>query len=353
MPEDKMTSGERMRRLLAGEPIDRVPFFPFTLGFSARTVGYSIGDFYGDPEKSFRGQMLTREMFGADNFPMMVYASFGPWELGGAVKLPYGPRDQAPTVLRHPVTAPEDVERLVLPDIASTGSIPLTHRFGELCVQHGLPVFFMVGSPFVTSTNIAGPETFLRWLIRYPATAHLLIHKVTDFLFRVAEYFAVEFGPENLIPYSAGSLLSNQLISSSQFEEFALPYMLEINQKALGLGIPRIFQHICGDQNRNLEHYAKAPFGDHGIISCSELLDMDKFKSALGTRAIIAGNVNPVILQTGTPEEVYEATKHCLLDNMDAAQGFILMTGCELPPLAPPINVYYMKKAVQDWGFYS
>ena len=37
---DRMTSRERMRNLLQGKPIDRVPFVPFIYGFTGLNVGY-------------------------------------------------------------------------------------------------------------------------------------------------------------------------------------------------------------------------------------------------------------------------------------------------------------------------
>jgi uroporphyrinogen decarboxylase len=288
-----MNSMDRMRRILAGEPVDRVPFYPFSMrGFAAKTTGYAVGDSYADPEKSFRAQMLTREMYDIETLPTLTYASFGPWELGGAVKFPYGPRDQAPTVTRNPVASPEDVEELVLPEVAAAGIVPLTHRFAQLCRQNRLPAVCPIGTPFNTAVNVAGAEVFFRWMVRYPDTAHALLRKVTDFLVGLAQYFVAEFGAENVLAFSGGALLSNQMISPKQFEKFVLPYMQEINVKVLDLGIPRIFQHICGDQNRNIEYYAEVPFGDHGIISCSEMLDMPKLKATLGTKAIIGGNVD-------------------------------------------------------------
>jgi uroporphyrinogen-III decarboxylase len=32
---------------------------------------------------------------------------------------------------------------------------------------------------------------------------------------------------------------------------------------------------------------------------------------------------------------------------------FTLMAGCEVPPMAPPYNVYVMKKAADDFGWYD
>src|SRR4030042_1771005 len=42
MRQDKMTNKERIEALLGGKPVDRVPLYPFIMGFSARNVGYHI-----------------------------------------------------------------------------------------------------------------------------------------------------------------------------------------------------------------------------------------------------------------------------------------------------------------------
>ena len=49
---DRMSPDERLIALMKGKPLDRVPFMPFILGFSARNVGISLASFYSDPEKA-------------------------------------------------------------------------------------------------------------------------------------------------------------------------------------------------------------------------------------------------------------------------------------------------------------
>ena len=62
-----MTSLERIDALLAGRPVDRVPHFPFLLGFCARNMGYPISIIYSDAEKSFdnhvKGRTFNKEAY--------------------------------------------------------------------------------------------------------------------------------------------------------------------------------------------------------------------------------------------------------------------------------------------------
>ncbi|MGD8985246.1 MAG: uroporphyrinogen decarboxylase family protein, partial [Desulfobacteraceae bacterium] len=73
----------------------------------------------------------------------------------------------------------------------------------------------------------------------------------------------------------------------------------------------------------------------------------------LGDACVIVGNVEPRVLLTGTPDEVYQLSKECIEKAKFAPRGFILGSGCELPPLAPPSNVWAMRKAINDFGWYE
>ena len=52
--KDTMNPKERLMKLITGKPIDRVPFNPFSAGFSARVCGMDRGDFYRHPEQAFK-----------------------------------------------------------------------------------------------------------------------------------------------------------------------------------------------------------------------------------------------------------------------------------------------------------
>ena len=76
MNKDRMTSRDRVETLLAGGAIDRMPLYPFMLGFSAKNVGYPL-TVYSDPSKSFEAQLWTQEQYGFDWGPIYGYSSYG------------------------------------------------------------------------------------------------------------------------------------------------------------------------------------------------------------------------------------------------------------------------------------
>ena len=68
---------------------------------------------------------------------------------------------------------------------------------------------------------------------------------------------------------------------------------------------------------------------------------------------IITGNINPSVLQTGTPEDVYKLTKQAIEKGKKCPGGFMLAPGCEMPPRTPEQNILAMMQAVSDFGWYE
>jgi uroporphyrinogen decarboxylase len=68
---------------------------------------------------------------------------------------------------------------------------------------------------------------------------------------------------------------------------------------------------------------------------------------------ICFGNLDPSIIQIQTADFVYEASKEIILKGKDIPGGFVFAPGCEMPPTAPPYNVWMMTKAINDFGWYE
>lgn len=352
----KSAEGSRIDTLIRGEGVDRVPFFPLHVtGFSAKNVGYPLGSMYSDPERSFWAQVWTQEQYGYEYMPAYGYASYGAWELGGEIKLPGSEYEQAPSIIRYPVANEEDIERLEqkLPDVESRGCIPLNLAFSKLQKAHGMPVVFPCGTPFTRAVNVCGAEVLLRWLMKKPKLAHRIIRVMTDHLLEVARLFVDTFGGENIIPYSGNPTESSQVLSPRHLQEFAIPYTRELNEKVLAMGVKRFQFHVCGDQRLNLPYLAKLPLGDPAIISFGHEVDLTDAIAHFGEKAIIVGNVDPSAIQMKPPMDVYEEARACIQKGKSAPRGFMLSQSCELPPKAPPYNVYMMKKAIDDFGRYE
>ena len=119
-----------------------------------------------------------------------------------------------------------------------------------------------------------------------------------------------------------------------------------------GIDDRHFYCHICGEQNKNLPYWSQLDFGDPGFLSFGHEVDLAT-AAAYFPKDVIMGNINPAVLQTGTPEEVYELTRKVIEKGKRCPGGFMLAPGCEMPPMAPEENVWAMMQAVSDFGWYE
>jgi uroporphyrinogen decarboxylase len=356
---DTMSTPQRFMALLMGQKPDRVPFSPFIFAQCARNVGYPVSAIFDNAQTSFFAQLWSAELYGYDGSPMYGYASYGAWEFGGEVRMPQGPREMAPVVLRHPVQNEKDVEEIlkVRPDFEKSGCNPISLEFGRMQASFGMPVTCLTGGAFTMVGNLCGVDNLSRWMIRRPELVHKMLRHMVDYLVDLVKFWGDTFGWQMLQTFTGDPTSSNQVISPKQFQEFVLPYQRELNQKTIDMGVKSLRYHICGEQNANLPHWAQIPFGGDGIpgqLSFGHEVDLDDAIKWLGENNVIAGNVNPTIILQGTPQEVYDECVKAIEKGKKAPKyHFMLMSGCEVPLDAPPYNIYTMQKAVREHGWYD
>ena len=120
---------------------------------------------------------------------------------------------------------------------------------------------------------------------------------------------------------------SNQLISPKIFERFALPYHVAYHEQLKEMGIGWFGFHICGEQNANLPVLAEAlPWSHPSVLSFGHevaICDAGRFFP----RDIIFGNIDPAIIQTGNPNQIYELSRRAIEDGKKLESGFILGPG--------------------------
>ena len=352
-----MTDSQRIEALLKRQKPDRVPIWPFAAqGFAVIYNNLSITDAYTNPEACYQALRKTCQDFGWVFFPVLGYAAMGAWEFGGDIRMPSGEYGQAPMVIRYPVEKDEDVYNLKWPG-PDSGFFPTARRFSELARQEKLdnePFNTTIGSlsGFDLACNIVGVARFLKWLIKKPDLAHYLIRAITEWSLEGLADQREKLGTDGVLCMSGGAMTSNRLISPKQFEEFALPGISEVQTKLRTWGYKTSFVHICGEQNDNLPYWSQVDFGDPAIISIGHEVKLST-AAELFPNDIIYGNLEPALVQTGTPAEVYEATKRIVEEGKKLAGGFIFATGCDLPPRAPIENVKMMTQAVEDFGWYD
>lgn len=352
--QDRMTTQERMNALFQNVKPDRVPIGAMSTGFQTKNAGYTVGDAYEDAEKSFWTMQWTTEQYGWDPIPQYSgHTVLGAMDFGGKVRVPKGEYEGALVVEAHPVKDEQDIDRLTLPDPKTAGRIPIAMRFSELQAEHDLPVFFFSRSPLTMAANICGIDQFCRWMLKKPELCNRLIEIALKHIINVLRYWVETFGSERVFAWMSSPTESNQLVSPRQVAKFAIPAHVEYHKIIQEMGIARFGFHICGDQNLNLPVLAEAsPWKHPSVLSFGHEVDLDTAAKYF-PKDIIFGNIEPAVIQMGTPDKVYELSRIAIEKGKRAPGGFILGPGCGLPVFSPPVNVYAMTKAVHDFGWYE
>jgi uroporphyrinogen decarboxylase len=291
------------------------------------------------------------EMYGYDGLVLHGWANAGGAEFGGEIEFPYRKYTGAPMMKKNPVQNEQDAWDLRVPaDVASAGTIPVGLAFSRLQYELGLPCTVQVGSPLTWAGSVCGEERLMLWLIKKPDLVHHVLRVITDLALRKAELWVKEFGPERVMAFDL-CIETNRLYSPKQFEAFSFPYLKEIHEKVTDMGVAIFLSHICGEQNRNLPYWSQLAYGKRGMVSVGREVSLATASAAF-PRNVIMGNVDPVTIQEGTPEEVLQLCKGCIAEGKDHPGGYALMSGCEVPPQAPPVNVAQMVKACREYGSY-
>ena len=353
---DVMSPAERMDAVMAGRKPDRVPFILLGAGFSARNVGYGIEVPYTDAQKCIQAQLWTAEQFGCHRNTGAGYAAYGAYEFGGQIRMPTSQWETAPSVVGPAVETEEELEKLHLPDVKTAGLIPHLMQISKTQKQLGLPISCAVsGDPVTNAANMVDINRFCRWMIKKPELAHHALRLATDHIIQAWDYWIEVFGAERVTVGVYVTVAANQIMSPRQFERFVMPYQAELHDRIRDTGIKGATFHICGEQNLNLSMIRDLYLGTPEtpfILSFGQEVDLERAME-LFPDSIIAGNVEPQIVQNASPQQVYDATSVAIEEGKRAPRGFILMPGCDLPPMAPGYNVWTMRKAVSDFGFYD
>lgn len=351
-----MTERQRVEALLNRQKPDRVPIWPFMPnGFAVLYSSLSITDAYTNPEGLYNSLRKTCRDFGWVFFPRAIYAAMGAWEFGGEVRMPTGEYDQAPVVTRHPLERDEDIYNLEWPG-PDSGFYPIMRKFNEIARTERLDnepfnAAIGAGTAYALACQIVGLDRFLKWLIKKPDQAHYLIKELSDRTIAALPAQSEALGIEGVIGSCGGPMGSNALISPKQFEEFALPDIKAGQAKLRALGYKTTYLHMCGEHNKNLPYWAQVDFGDPGIVGVGAEIALEKAAEYF-PRDIITGNLDPAILQTASPGEVYKATRKVVEIGKKIEGGYIFSPGCDVPPRAPVENIRMMTKAVNDFGWY-
>ncbi len=195
--------------------------------------------------------------------------------------------------------------------------------------------------PFTLAGQMYGVESFMKATLKKKDE----VHKMLDFAARLIKQFYAPLVEERVIPMLsiADPTGSGDLISNKVFRTFSLPYLQPLIAWAKENGA-YTWLHICGNTTDKLESIAET---GASCFSLDYKVDMAAAKKMIGSRIALAGNIDPVsVLNQKGPKDVRAAGEACIQAGATGG-GFILTSGCDLPPTIPVDNIRAMLDLAQ------
>ncbi|MDH7499173.1 MAG: uroporphyrinogen decarboxylase family protein [candidate division NC10 bacterium] len=310
--------------------------------WTARVMGATLLELSQDPDQMAKALEMALErapfdiLFIGSGYPPAFYEALGGKlrfegisapklegpvlkELGEARKLPLEKLQQNP-ILRTVRSAAFSLKR-------SLGS-----RAFRVVVANG---------PFTFAGQLLGVNQLMLALLDAPDRVQELVEisvrAICLFLEPLLEERIVD-GVALADPTSSGDL-----ISRANFEEFSLPAIHRLSRWVKEREA-HLLLHICGNTADRLDLIAGS--GIH-CFSLDHKVNLASAQEILEGKVCLAGNVDPVeTMLRGSERQVEEKAKECL-EIAAPKGGYILMTGCDLPPEVPLENVKALLRAAR------
>lgn len=237
----------------------------------------------------------------------------------------------------------EKVKKALLKSSLITASIKairfLSERFGQ---EYLVETTFECG--FTGAGRVLGTGREMMLLHKDPE----FVRRLSDFMNKLTIEVIREFVNvgANMI-FIPDPNASTALISPKHYEMFAFPYEKELIKEIKKLGAITML-HICGNCTPILDKIVET---GTDCYSFDHMVDIAEAKKRIGNKIALAGNINPVILLMGTPEQVTELSKDCIRKAAPGG-GFMLMPGCSTAANTPTANFHALVNAAKTYGKY-
>jgi uroporphyrinogen decarboxylase len=336
-----MNSLERVTTTLAFGAADRVPVIAQVFGHAAVVAGVGLGDYLRDGRLLARSQIRALERYGYDAVFALMDTSVETEAAGS--KLKFSPNDY-PVVSSYALEDYRDIGNLTLPDPHRSGRMP------ELLEAAGI-LRREVGETTLVVGCVLGPMTIATQLMGLEKALYLAIDEPEEFsaLLDFSTELATDFGKAQL---EAGAHLtvvfdpsaSPAVIPPAFFREFELPRLARLFSALKGSGAAANWLHIAGPAGPILPLYPEAGVDIANFDYCVSAADA---RTALPATCL-DGNIRPLDFIESAPEQI--TRESLILIEQFSRGGFILSSGCEIPPESRPENVAAMVAAARSFA---
>jgi MtaA/CmuA family methyltransferase len=330
-----MNKKQLYQNLLKGQSSkERVFFRPILMHFAARFNNTTYGKFASDHKVLVESNIRAMEYFDTD----MVSLISDPYRETSAFGAKVEYIDEGvPRCIDHIIKTIDDVKNLPYPDVfkceRTLDRINGAAYYQKL-LKGTVPVSGWIEGPLAEACDLTGVNEMLIYLMTDPDFSNLLMDKcmVTAKDFAKAQ---IEAGCDLV---GIGDAICSQ-IDKDSYDLYVRERHRELISHVHDCGAS-VKLHICGNITHLLESLKDL---NTDIIDLDWQVDLDKGREILGNNIVIGGNINPVIVEDKSEEEVYALSRR-LVDNYKD-QKYLLAAGCEITVLTPHQNLMAMRRA--------
>lgn len=325
-----------VRKAMAREEVDRIPWVPFVGVHAGEMLGLTASEYLQSADHIVDGVGLAIDCYQPDGIPVVFDLQIEAEALGCSLAW----SDQnPPAVVSHPLSEGVRLEDLEVP-CPGDGRIGLvmdaTHRLRETYPE--IALYGLVTGPFTLALHLLGTDIFMQMLLD-PDNTHRLLRFTTDVAKAMAEHY-LEAGVDVVAIVDP---MTSQ-IDPQSFDTFVSPYISEINdQIRLMEGLSSFF--VCGNARQNIEAMCKTGPDN---ISIDENIPLDFVRdTALAHDVSFGGNIKLTLaLLMGDEDAARRDALECM--DIGGKKGFLLAPGCDLAMQTPAENLLAVTELVHD-----
>ncbi|HVO43157.1 MAG TPA: uroporphyrinogen decarboxylase family protein [Aggregatilineales bacterium] len=373
--EEIETRRERVTKAKNFETPDRVPVIPaIAHRLMVPQVGVRFRDYYRDPETMLRTQILAQKWL-LENVRTDAYDITGAWvgawtdfqntfEAGSLGCKIVFPDDDIPWVGPGWVKDERDLRRLEAMDFVHSGlnARQIEYRKAMIAVAEKYPVRFQGGpvfypgknpslthtsdGPFGVAGDVMGQTELFLAVHEQPEFVRELLRLITGKLIAWLDFCH----QEEHLPEPRSLAWTDDLAVSLSPQSYR-DVVLEQEQRLRFHFDGRVSLHMCGRTNHLLEIFTD-DLKIHEFQGFGYQVDLDRVAEVMGGRVVLIGNVNPMLIHSGTPEQIREAVR-LVIEKLGHFRGLIIQDGSNIPPGTPLANINAMMEAAELYGRYA
>ncbi len=343
LPLYVMTSLERVRATIRFEEVDRPPVIPEIAAVTAVMKGISVKEYVLDGEVIARCQIDALRSFGHD--AVFAFADLCVEAEALGCRLFY-PDNNYPYVALPLLKDCDDLSLLRIPDPQSDGRMPQIIDAVKIMKKElggKTPVVAHALGPITIASRIMDIEKMLYMIVDRPDG----FRRILDFTTEAAVRFIrslLEAGADSIIMFNPSA--SPSVLPKRIFDEFELPNLKKIFGMIKGINRDIItWYSVAGPIQQIIPSIGAAPVD---ILTIDYLVPLQVAFEQSGNMCF-SGNIKPLDFVEGAPDKIRKESLSLVKSSLGRG-GFILGSGCEIPPDAKKENIKAMVESVYDAG---